>query len=48
MSKNLKELLLANSHLPMQEQHESLKTTLNNWKGNLEQVDDICVIGVRI
>jgi hypothetical protein len=32
----------------MQEQKETLQTTLNNWKGELEQVDDISLIGVRI
>jgi hypothetical protein len=32
----------------MFEQKEILKTTLYNWKGDLEQVDDICLIGVRI
>ena len=48
MSKNLKELLISISHLPMNEQKEFLKTTLNNWKGDIEQVDDVCLIGVRI
>ena len=46
--KQLNELLLANHHLPMKEQHEILKTTFSNWKGELEQVDDVCVIGVGI
>lgn len=48
MYKKLKELLISIALLPMQEQHELLKTTLNNWKGDHEQVDDICLIGVRI
>ncbi len=46
--KQLKELLISNSQLPMYEQKEVLKTTLNNWKGNLEQVDDVTIIGIRI
>jgi len=48
MSKNLKELLLANSHLPMQEQKELLDITFKDWVGDLEQVDDVTIIGVRI
>jgi serine phosphatase RsbU (regulator of sigma subunit)/Tfp pilus assembly protein PilF len=48
MYKQLKELLISVAHLPMFEQKEILKTTLYNWKGDLEQVDDICLIGVRI
>ncbi len=48
MYKRLKELLISNAKLSMSEQKEILKGALNNWKGNLEQVDDICIIGVRI
>jgi serine phosphatase RsbU (regulator of sigma subunit) len=48
MSKNLRELLVTNSHLPMQEQHELLNKTFTDWVGNLEQVDDVCIIGIRI
>ncbi len=32
----------------MEKQKEILNETIDKWKGNLEQVDDICVIGVRI
>lgn len=48
MSKPLKALLLSIAHLPMQMQRETLKTSLNDWKGNLEQVDDICLIGIKV
>jgi ligand-binding sensor domain-containing protein/serine phosphatase RsbU (regulator of sigma subunit) len=48
MSSRLKELLISISHLSMQEQKEKLSFTLNTWKGNLDQVDDITVIGVKI
>lgn len=44
----LKELLLANSHLSMQEQKRNLDRTIENWKGELEQVDDILIIGIRV
>jgi hypothetical protein len=32
----------------MQEQQELIKKTINDWKGETEQVDDICVIGIRL
>lgn len=44
----LRDLLLANSGRSMSEQKEILESTYQQWKGNLEQVDDICVIGVRV
>ncbi|MBS1653191.1 MAG: SpoIIE family protein phosphatase [Bacteroidetes bacterium] len=46
--KQLNELLLHIHQLPMQEQEQKLSTTFNNWKGSLEQVDDVCVIGIKI
>jgi tetratricopeptide (TPR) repeat protein len=46
--KSLKELLYRANDLPMKEQKEVLYNTLSTWKGELEQVDDICVIGVRV
>ena len=48
MSKQLKELLLSAALLPMREQQEKLKRSYENWKGDLEQVDDVLVIGIRI
>jgi hypothetical protein len=48
MSKKLKELLLANFHLPIAKQKELLDTTFKNWVGNLEQVDDVTVIGIKV
>ncbi len=44
----LKELILANSHLSMLEQQKVLDTAIENWKGSSEQVDDILVIGIRV
>jgi serine phosphatase RsbU (regulator of sigma subunit) len=46
--KQLQELLLNNKHLPLQEQKNILEKTIEAWKGNLEQVDDILIIGVRV
>jgi serine phosphatase RsbU (regulator of sigma subunit) len=48
MSKKLKELLLANVHLSITQQKELLDATFKNWLGNLEQVDDVTVIGIKI
>ncbi len=46
--KQLKELLLANNEKPMDEQKSILEKTINEWRGNLEQVDDMLIIGIRI
>ena len=46
--KQLEELLLMNAHLPMNEIKQKLNDTIETWKGNLEQVDDICLLGIRI
>jgi hypothetical protein len=32
----------------MPEQRDHLESVLENWRGDLEQLDDICVIGVRV
>lgn len=32
----------------MDEQKETLNKTIVEWQGELEQVDDICIIGIRI
>jgi serine phosphatase RsbU (regulator of sigma subunit) len=46
--KQMHELLLAHSAKPLQEQMSVLNTAFENWKGTLEQVDDVCVVGVKI
>jgi len=48
MNKNLRELLAQNAHLPMHEQKQLLENIFKSWIGNLEQVDDVTVIGVRV
>ena len=46
--KQLEELLLTNSQLAMEEQKKKLDTAFEAWRGNLEQVDDVCIIGLKI
>lgn len=44
----LKEMLLSIQHLSMNEQKVYLENFFEKWKGDLQQVDDVCFIGVRI
>lgn len=46
--KPMAELLLKNHLLSNNEQHTELNRCFDSWKGNLEQVDDVCVIGIKI
>ncbi len=48
MYKPFKNLLLSIQDKDMDDQKEILEQRFNEWKGNLEQVDDVCVIGIRI
>ena len=47
-NKALKKMLLQNSLLSLVEQKEKLDTSFQNWMGNLEQIDDVCLIGVKV
>ncbi len=44
----LNELLLSISTLPLAEQSQILNQKFEEWKGDLEQVDDVCIIGIRL
>lgn len=46
--RQLLEKLSAINHEPMTVQKQILDTTIEAWKGNLEQVDDILIIGIRV
>ena len=48
MKKRFRELLLDTRNLEMDEQSNAINSYFENWKGNMEQIDDVCVIGVRI
>jgi serine phosphatase RsbU (regulator of sigma subunit)/tetratricopeptide (TPR) repeat protein len=46
--KKFKDLLLETSQLDIAEQGNHFLSVFNDWKGENEQVDDVCIIGVRI
>ena len=46
--KQLEELLFSNAHLPLKDIKTKLNDSIEYWRGDLEQVDDICVIGIKI
>lgn len=48
MIKKMREYILSVSNFTMEEQHQKIEETFHNWKGKVEQVDDICVIGIII
>ncbi|MFH0843368.1 MAG: two-component regulator propeller domain-containing protein [Bacteroidota bacterium] len=48
MRKNFKKHLLQIHHLPMDQQRDKLEKTLEEWTGDLPQVDDILVIGFSV
>jgi serine phosphatase RsbU (regulator of sigma subunit) len=47
-TKRLKELFLEISQLSMCEQRSLLEGRIKEWKGELDQIDDILVIGIKI
>ena len=46
--KNFKTLVLESYQLSIDEQRERLRENFENWKGDFEQLDDVCVIGVEV
>lgn len=46
--KQLRDLIFRNFEKPMQDQKRILITAFNDWKGPLEQVDDVCLVGIRV
>lgn len=45
---NFKKLLLSIQDKSMDEQKDMINQAFESWKDDLEQVDDVCVIGVRV
>ena len=48
MKKKFKDIVLTIQHLSMDEQKQYLEKFHNEWKGTMEQTDDVLVIGVKI
>ncbi len=48
MAKKLKQLIKEIHHLPMNEQKTILQQTMNRWKINTEQTDDILIVGIKL
>ncbi len=46
--RKLKEMLLQISDKSVKEQNDHLTLAFERWKGTLEQVDDVLIIGVKI
>jgi ligand-binding sensor domain-containing protein/serine phosphatase RsbU (regulator of sigma subunit) len=47
-TKAFKELLLSVQDKSMAEQHKTIDQYFENWRGDQEQIDDVCVIGVKL
>lgn len=47
-TQRFKDLLLSVQAEAMSRQKQLLEETFENWKGDIEQIDDVCVIGVRV
>lgn len=48
MYKRFKELLSDNAEKNLTEQKEIIHAEFAQWKGNSEQIDDVCIIGIKI
>ena len=47
MYRSLKDLLARNAERSMEEQALILDKTFEQWKGNIEQIDDVVLIGLK-
>ncbi len=46
--KQFSDLLLKNNNLSQKQQADIIDKAFSEWKGSLEQVDDVCVIGIKL
>lgn len=47
-SSGLKDLLLNHADKPLNEQYQTLAQFFESWRGELEQLDDVCILAVRV
>lgn len=45
---NCRKLLIESTDLEMDAQRDLLRTTSENWRGDLGQIDDICIMGIKL
>lgn len=48
MRRNLRNLLMSIHQEPMEEQQNTLNTVFDDWIGDIEQLDDVLIIGFRV
>jgi len=48
LSSNFKKLLLDHCNSSIEDQKNLLTERFDSWKGDVEQIDDVCVVGVRV
>jgi serine phosphatase RsbU (regulator of sigma subunit) len=46
--KPFKDLIYSNHDKPMEEQKKALNQAFLKWKGDLEQIDDVVILGIKI
>ncbi|MCD6065350.1 MAG: hypothetical protein K0S33_176 [Bacteroidetes bacterium] len=46
--KKLEQAIIDFQVRPLSEQRNELNRSFENWRGNLEQIDDVCIIGIRL
>jgi serine phosphatase RsbU (regulator of sigma subunit) len=47
-TKKFKEMLLSIQHLNMKDQALMINKEFNDWRGNNEQIDDLCLVGIKV
>lgn len=45
---NLKKILCSIQEVDMEKQLEFIKMNFERWRGDLEQVDDVCIMGIKV
>ena len=46
--KGLKNILLSNTNKSMRHQKNRIEDAFNLWKDDLEQIDDVCIMGFTL
>lgn len=46
--KRMEDLLISVSDSGLSQQHIKIERAFSDWKGGLDQIDDVCIIGIRV